>query len=102
MGWPQAHVVHFPAVAASWLSKLEEAAVPPQRPSPLPVTEPKLPASWGTREDRAVAQGVGSGPAGLCPWWPGGRGLRKHAGTPRTKRCLTPREKQEGRTGGHS
>ena len=62
MGWPQAHVVHFPAVAASWLSKPEQATVPPQRPGPLPVTEPQLPASQGTREDRAMAPGAGSGP----------------------------------------
>ena len=55
-------MVHFLAVAASWLSKLEQATVSPQRPGPLPVTEPKLPASQGTREDRAVAQGAGSGP----------------------------------------
>ena len=55
-------MVHFLAVAASWLSKLEQATVPPQRPGPLPVTGPKLTASQGTREDRAVAQGAGSGP----------------------------------------
>ena len=84
-------MVHFLAVAASWLSKLGEATVPPQRPGPLPVTEPQLPTSQGTREDRAVAQGAGSGPCWALSMVARQQGPEGSTpASPRMKRCLTP------------